>query len=77
MHANDVVVITESVLDLQQVANRWHQAAIEDGMRIKTRIGTIEMMLILKRKEECNIYMAIAKIYQMEFYSYLGVNIEY
>ena len=35
-------MITESVVGLQEVANRWYQAAIEIGMRINTRLGKTE-----------------------------------
>ena len=30
MYTDDVAVITESVVDLQEVANRWYQAAKEN-----------------------------------------------
>ena len=33
MYADDVAVITESVDDLQEVANRWYQAADGNGMK--------------------------------------------
>ena len=71
MHADDVAVITESV-----VANGWFEVAKENGMRTNTRVGKTEVMLIARRKEECNIYMGNAKINQTANYSYLGVNIE-
>ena len=45
-------------------------------MRINTRVGKTEVMLIARRKEECNIYMGNAKINQTANYSYLGERIK-
>ena len=58
MYADDVAVITESVDDLQEVANRWYQAADGTGMKINTRAGKTKVVIISRKKEECNIYMA-------------------
>ena len=73
MYANDVA---ESVTDLQEVANRLYQAADGNRMKINTRVGKAEVMMISRKKEECNIYMGNVKLNQTANYNYLGVNID-
>ena len=68
--------ITESVDDLQEVANRWYQAADGNEMKKNTRVGKTEVMMISRRREECNINMGNVKLNQTANYSYLGVNID-
>ena len=76
VYADDVTVIKESVGDLQDVANRWYQAAEGNRMKINTRVGKTEVVMISRRKEECTIYMGNVKLNKTANYSYLGVNID-
>ena len=48
--------------DLQEVANGWYQAANGNGMKINTRVGKTEVMMISRKKEEYNIYMGNVKL---------------
>ena len=62
MVADDVAVITESVDDLQKVANIWYQAADGNGTKINAKLGKTEVIMISRRQEECNVYLSNMKL---------------
>ena len=75
MYADDVAVIADSAADVQDVASRWWLGMKANGMRVNTKKGKTELVVIARKPEQYDIYMEENKINQTENYSHLGVNI--
>ena len=69
------LLIVDSVADVQDVASRWWLGMKSNGMRINTRKGKTELVVIARTSEQYDIYMEENKINQTENYSHLGVNV--
>ena len=75
IYADDVVVLADTVEDLQDIASRWLDGLSRNGMKINTRKGKTEVVVISKNPTQCEIYMEGDKLYQSECYTHLGVNV--
>lgn len=75
-YADDVVVVANSITDIQNVATRWWQGMIQNGMKINTRKGKTELVVISRNREQLyDVYMGQDKLHQVENYTHLGVNV--
>ena len=70
-----MAVITSSATDTQEVANRWYYGMKANGMKINTKKGKSECVVISRTPEEYDIYMDQNKITQTRNYCHLGVNV--
>ena len=75
IYADDVVVLADSVEDLQDISSRWLDGMSRNGMKINTRKGKTEDVVISRNPTQCEIYMEGDKLYQSECYTHLGVNV--
>ena len=75
IYADDVVVLADSVEDLQDIASRWLDGMSRNGMKINTRKGKTEVVVISRNPTQCEIYKEGDKLYQSECYTHLGVNV--
>ena len=55
MHADDVAGIADTVDDSQVVANKWQHGMRQNGMKINTRNGKSELMIISRRGEQYDV----------------------
>ena len=75
IYADGVVVLVDSVEDLQDIASRWLKGMSRNGMKINTRKGKTEVVVISRNFTQCEIYMERDKLYQSESYNHLGVSV--
>ena len=75
MYADDVVAIADSAVDIQDVASRWWNGMKANGMKINTKKGKTEYVVVSRTPELYDIYMEHNKINQTENYCHLGVNV--
>ena len=57
IYADDVVVLADSVEDLQDIASRWLDGMSRNGMKINTRKGKTEVVVISRNPTQCEIYI--------------------
>ena len=74
-YADDVAVVTDSVIALQEIVNKWHSGMTRNGMKINTACGKTEFIAVGRRDEQYDIMMEQEKIGQVAHYKYLGANI--
>ena len=55
MYADDVAGIADTVDDSQVVANKWQHGMRQNGMKINTRKGKSELMIISRRGEQYDV----------------------
>ena len=75
-YADDVVVMTDNIQELQEVASAWVSTMKSNGMSINTARGKTEFMRISRRQEEFDVYMEEERLHQASSYKYLGVVID-
>jgi len=75
MYADDVVVVANSLTNIQEVASRWWRGMSQNGMKINTRKGKTEIVHISRHTMQCEVYMGGNKLNQVENYKHLGVNV--
>ena len=75
-YADDVVVLVDSIRELQEVASTWISTMNSKGMSINTAKGKTEFMYISRRKVEFDVYMEDMKLHQANSYKYLGVVVD-
>ena len=75
MHADDVVVVANSLTNSQEVASRWWRGMSQNGMKINTRKGKTEIVHISRHTMQCEVYMGGNKLNQVDTYKHLGVNV--
>ena len=75
-YADDVAVMTDSIQELQEVANTWKSTMKNNGMSINTAKGKTEFMHISRHQEEFDVYMEEKRLHQTSFYKYLGVVVD-
>ena len=73
IYADAVVVLADSVEDLQDIASRWLDGMARNSIKINTSKGKSEVVVISRNPTQCEIYME--KLYQSECYTHLGVNV--
>ena len=72
MYADDVVVVANSLTNIQEVASRWWRGMSQNGMKINTRKGKTEIVHIARHTMQCEVYMGGNKLNQVENYKHLG-----
>ena len=75
MYADDVVVFADTVDDIRNVANRWSLGMKANGMKVNTKKGKTEFLVVSRSPQQHDIYMDQNKINQTENYCHLGVNV--
>jgi len=75
MYADDVVVFADTVDDIRNVANRWSLGMKANGMKVNTKKGKTEFLVVSRSSQQHDIYMNQNKINQTESYCHLGVNV--
>ena len=75
MNADDVVVFADTVDDVRNVANRWSLGMKANGMKVNTKKGKTEFLVVSRSPQQHDIYMDQNKINQTENYCHLGVNV--
>ena len=70
-YADDVAVITASIIKLQEAMDRWNNVLNEKGLRVNK--NKTEVMKISRRNEECNIQIENHRLNQVSQFTYLGV----
>ena len=55
MYADDVVVVANSLTNIQEVASRWWRGMSQNGMKINTR--KTEIVHISRHTMQCEAYM--------------------
>ena len=73
VYADDVVVFADSVDDIRNVANRWWLGIKSNGMKVNTKKGKTEFLVVSRSPQQHDIYMDQNKINQTESYCQLGV----
>ena len=71
-YADDVAVITDDVIALQDVVDRWRVCMDRIGMKINTEAGKTEFMHIGRSVEEYDITIDGSSLNQVPEYNYLG-----
>ena len=64
MYADDVVVFADSVDDIRNVANRWWLGMKSNGMKVNTKKGKTEFLVVSRSPQQHDIYMDQNKINQ-------------
>ena len=67
-YADDVAVVTDTIMDLPEILNKWHAGVIENGMKINTARGKTEFMMVSRRDEQYEIEMRLENIGQVSEY---------
>ena len=75
MYADDVVVFADMVDDIRNVANRWSLGMKANGMKVNTKKGKTEFLLVSKSPQQHDIYIDQNKINQTESYCHLDMNV--
>ena len=75
MYADDVVVFADTVDDIRNVANRWSLGMKANGMKVNTKKGKTEFLVVSRSPQQHDIYMDQNKINRTESYCHLGVNV--
>ena len=71
-----MVVLVNSIRELQEVASTWISTMSSKGMRINTAKGKTEFMYISRRKVEFDVYLEDMNLHQVISYKYLGVVVD-
>ena len=71
-YADDVV--TDTVVDLQEIMNKWHAGVTENGMKINTARDKTEFMMVSRRDEQYEIEMGLENIGQGSEYKNLTLS---
>ena len=64
MYADDVVVFADSVDDIRNVANRWWLGMKSNGMKVNTKNGKTEFLVVFRSPQQHDKYMDQNKINQ-------------
>ena len=75
-YADDVVVVADSITDLQEILHKWHHEMPHKGMKINISKGKTEFMSINRVSEVYDLYLRRDKLNQMKEYTYLGIKLD-
>ena len=71
MYADDVAVIANSIEEMQSVANSSYEGTKQNGMKINTRMGKTEFMVISRNLDHYDVFVGQDEINQLDTYNYL------
>ena len=75
LYTDDVVVLADSVDEIQSAADAWQRGMRYNGMVINTQRDKTELMAVSRNIEEYDVCMLQDRINQTKNYKYLGLDI--